>query len=61
MGKNGVFKLWYWGLLVMKEMSTGRKEGREGEREKEKGEQREKGKEKKKRKERKEGWRKGPT
>lgn len=45
MGKNGVFKLWYCGLLVMKEMSIGRKEGREGEQEKEKGEQREQARE----------------
>ena len=43
----------------MKEMSTGRKEGREGEREKEKGEQREKGKEKKKKKRKERGMEEG--
>ena len=56
--KNGVFKLWCWGLSVMKEMSIGRKEGWERERKRKK--QREKGREKNK-KGRKEGWRKNPT
>ena len=30
-GKNGLFKLWYWGLLVMKEV---KKEGRKKEKRK---------------------------